>query len=80
MTTTKAVLECRTFKRGALPFVVKPTGMARCNRDKMTGDVCQVMRLNYSLQYMSIEKCFYHPKMLLDDELSKKAILLEKIL
>ena len=62
--TTKAVLECRTFKRGALPFVVKPTGMARCNRDKMTGDVCQVMRLNYSLQYMSIEKCFYHPKML----------------
>ena len=46
MATTKAVLECRTFQTGAVTFVVEPTDMARCNRDKMTGDVCQVMRLN----------------------------------
>ena len=54
MATTKAVLECRTFKRGALPFVVEPTGMARCNRDRMTGLILEVIIMELSLNTKNI--------------------------
>ena len=50
VTATKPVMELRRFQTGATYSLVEKTEMGKHNRDRMTGEVCQVIRLKKSLQ------------------------------